>query len=92
MPMLLLVQISHALTFGAYHATAMHYVHRQFPGALHGRGQAVYNGVAYGIGGSIGSLASGYLWEAISPESVFLGAAFVAFLGSVVAWRRLPEA
>jgi PPP family 3-phenylpropionic acid transporter len=91
MPVLLLVQISHALTFGAYHATAMHYVQRKFPGALHGRGQAVYNGVAYGLGGSIGSLVSGYLWESISPESVFLGAALVAFLGLAVAWRRLPD-
>lgn len=91
MPILILVQLSHALTFGAYHSTAMHYVHRLFPGVLHGRGQAVYNGVAYGVGGSIGSLASGYLWGALSPEAVFLGAALVALIGFVVAWRKLPD-
>lgn len=91
MPVLLLVQISHAVTFGTYHATAMHYVQRLFPSALHGRGQAVYNGVAYGIGGSVGSLASGFFWEALSPEAVFLGAGLVALLGFAVAWKRLPN-
>lgn len=87
---LLLVQLSHAVTFGTYHATAMHYVQRLFPGALHGRGQAVYNAVAYGIGGSIGSLSAGYFWEALSPEAVFLLAGLAALLGFAVAWRRLP--
>ena len=91
MPVLILVQISHALTFGTYHATAMHYVQRLFPGTLHGRGQAVYNGVAYGLGGSIGSLSSGYLWGALSPEAVFLGASLVALAGFALAWRKLPD-
>ncbi len=87
---LLLVQWSHALTFGAYHAVAMDYVQRLFPSSLQGRGQAVYNGVAYGVGGSIGSLGSGLIWESLSPESAFLAAALVAALGTWVAARRLP--
>jgi PPP family 3-phenylpropionic acid transporter len=87
---LVLVQLAHALTFGAYHAVAMHYVLRLFPGALQGRGQAVYNAAAYGVGGSIGSLASGFLWEGVSPEAVFYAAGLVALLGGWVAYRRLP--
>lgn len=87
---LLIAQMSHALSFGAYHAVAMHYVQRLFPGALQGRGQAVYNAVAYGIGGSIGSIASGYLWEGLSPEAVFYSAAAVALIGFWVAYRKLP--
>lgn len=87
---LVLAQLSHALTFGAYHAVAMHYVQRLFPAALQGRGQAVYNAVAYGIGGSVGSLASGYLWEGVSPESAFLIMALVALAGTWLAWKRLP--
>lgn len=88
---LLLAQMAHALSFGAYHAVAMHYVQRLFPGALQGRGQAVYNAVAYGAGGSIGSIASGYLWEGLSPEAVFYSAAAVALLGFWVAYRKLPD-
>jgi PPP family 3-phenylpropionic acid transporter len=90
LPVLLLAQLAHALSFGAYHAVAMHYVQRLFPGALQGRGQALYNAVAYGVGGSIGSLASGFLWEDLSPEAVFYSAAVVAALGFWVAYRRLP--
>ena len=91
LPALLLAQLAHAMSFGAYHAVAMHYVQRLFPGALQGRGQAVYNAVAYGVGGSIGSLASGFLWEGLSPEAVFYAAAAVAALGFWVAYRRLPS-
>ncbi|MEK6805402.1 MAG: MFS transporter [Pseudomonadota bacterium] len=87
---LLLVQLSHALTFGAYHAVAMEYVQKVFPPSLQGRGQAVYNGVAYGVGGSVGALAAGFMWDGISPEAVFLGASLVAALGTWIAWRRLP--
>lgn len=88
---LLLAQVLHALSFAAYHAVAMHYVQRLFPGALQGRGQAVYNAVAYGIGGSIGSIASGYLWEGLSPEAVFYSAGAVALVGFWVAYRKLPD-
>ncbi|ULQ46431.1 MFS transporter [Flagellatimonas centrodinii] len=88
--LLVLAQISHALTFGAYHAVAVHYIQRMFPSRLQGRGQAIYNAVAYGVGGSIGSLASGWMWDAVSPEATFLTAALVALLGFWLGWRRLP--
>ena len=91
LPVLLLVQLAHALSFGAYHAVAMHYVQRLFPRALQGRGQAIYNAVAYGVGGSVGSLMSGYLWEGVSPEAAFLAVAVIAALGTLLAWRHLPR-
>jgi PPP family 3-phenylpropionic acid transporter len=89
---LVLLQFGHAFSFAAYHAVAMRYVQSMFPGALQGRGQAIYNAAAYGIGGSIGSVASGYLWQDLSPEAVFLCAALVAAIGTWVALRRLPVA
>jgi MFS transporter, PPP family, 3-phenylpropionic acid transporter len=88
---LVLSQVLHATSFGAYHSVAVLYVQRLFPGALQGRGQAVYNAVAYGVGGSIGSLASGLLWDRISPDATFMAAALVAALGTFVAWRYLPD-
>ncbi|WP_020650257.1 MFS transporter [Solimonas variicoloris] len=91
-PLLIALQISHALSFASYHAVAMHYVQRLFPGALQGRGQAIYNAAAYGIGGSVGSLSAGYLWQAQSPETVYLAAGLVAAIGWWVAYRRLPAA
>lgn len=91
LPLLVLLQLSHALTFGAYHALAVYYVQQFFPGAMQGRGQAFYNAAAYGIGGSVGSLGSGWLWQHLSPESVFYAAALAAFAGWWIAWKRLPD-
>jgi PPP family 3-phenylpropionic acid transporter len=90
LPLMVLLQTSHAISFALYHAVAVHYVQRMFPGALQGRGMAIYNAVAYGVGGSLGSLVSGYIWEGVSPESVFLSAALVAAAGTWIAVRRLP--
>ena len=92
LPLLVLLQLSHALTFGAYHALAVYYVQRYFPGSMQGRGQAFYNAAAYGVGGSVGSLASGYIWQHLSPEAVFYAAALAALAGWLIAWRRLGEA
>jgi MFS transporter, PPP family, 3-phenylpropionic acid transporter len=91
LPLLVLLQLSHALTFGAYHSLAVYYIQQYFPGSMQGRGQAFYNAAAYGVGGAIGSLGSGYLWQHVSPEAVFYAAAAAAFLGWWVAWRRLRD-
>jgi MFS transporter, PPP family, 3-phenylpropionic acid transporter len=88
---LVLSQMLHATSFGAYHSVAVLYIQRLFPGALQGRGQALYNAIAYGVGGSIGSLASGYLWEGVSPAAVFYAAALVALIGWFVAWRYIRD-
>lgn len=91
LPLLILLQLSHAFTFGAYHSLAVYYIQQYFPGSMQGRGQAFYNAAAYGVGGSIGSLGSGYLWEQVSPEAVFYAAAGAALLGWWVAWSRLKD-
>lgn len=95
--LLILAQLSHAITFGAYHALAMHYVQRLFPAWQQGRAQALYNAAAYGVGGSIGGLVSGVMWEGVQrqqipSESLFVMAAAVAAAGFWLAWKKLPEA
>ena len=91
LPLLVLLQLSHALTFGAYHSLAVYYVQQYFPGSMQGRGQAFYNAAAYGVGGSVGSLASGYIWQHLSPEAVFIGAGLAALAGWCIAWRWLRD-
>jgi PPP family 3-phenylpropionic acid transporter len=88
--LLVLLQLSHALTFGAFHGLAVHYVQRLFPGALQGRGQALYNAAAYGVGGSIGSLGGGYLFN-VSPAATFYASALSAALGWWIAHRGLAR-
>ena len=90
-PALIFAQLLHAVSFGMYHSLAMYYVQALFPPHGQGRGQAIYSSAAYGLGGSLGSLASGHLWDALSPASTFAVASAVALLGLGVAWRYLPE-
>ena len=69
--LLLLAQLLHALTFGAYHASALALVHRHFTGRNQARGQALYNSIALGIGGTVGSLYSGAAWDWAGPGPTF---------------------
>ena len=80
--LLLLAQLLHALTFGAYHASALALVHRHFTGRNLARGQALYNSIALGIGGTVGSLYSGAAWDWIGPGPTFSLASGCALLGA----------
>ena len=85
---LLFAQTLHAATFGSFHAASIGYVHKLFRGRLQSRGQAIYGSVAFGIGGALGNLASGYLWTAAGPALTFTFSAGAALLGLVlIAWR-----
>jgi PPP family 3-phenylpropionic acid transporter len=88
---LLGAQLLHASSFACYHLVAMQYLQTLFPPALHGRGQALYNSASYGIGGSIGSVGSGLLWDIAAPEVLFVIAAGIGAVGAFVAWRYLPR-
>ncbi|WP_373054331.1 MFS transporter, partial [Thioalkalivibrio sp.] len=95
LPMLLFIQILHAASYGVYHAAAISLIHYFFPGRLQGRGQALYSSLAFGLGGAMGSLVAGYLWDGISPGSVYVFAAFLAAAGVIASvygeWRfRTP--
>ncbi|MCB1770016.1 MAG: MFS transporter [Candidatus Competibacteraceae bacterium] len=89
LPVLLFAQTLHAFTFGVFHAASIHLVHQFFPGALQGRGQALYSSLSFGAGNAVGSLAAGYLWEGLGPAMMFNLAVILAALGGWVAWRRL---
>lgn len=80
--LLLVAQLLHGATFGAYHAAAIAVVNLWFPGRLQSRGQALYGSLSFGAGGMLGGLISGYTWEA-------LGAAWTYTLGSVFALAGL---
>lgn len=77
----LAAQTLHAASFGTFHAAAIHQVHRYFPGATQGRGQALYNSVSFGVGGALGTLVSGLLWSSLGAGLTFSVAAAFAALG-----------
>lgn len=81
LPAVLFVQIGHAATFAIVHSVSIQFVHKCFPASVAGQGQALYSAVSFGVGGAIGNLASGWLWEHGSPSGPF----FMATVVSVVA-------
>jgi len=81
---LLFAQVLHAATFGSFHAASIGYVHRIFRGDMQARGQAIYGSFAFGLGGALGSFASGYVWEHSGPALTFTLGAGCAALGGLI--------
>lgn len=78
-------QVLHAVTFGVHHSATMSLIRQWFPAQAQARGQALYTMASYGLGGSLGGIAAGWLYEAVSPEFAFAAAAGCAVLGALVA-------
>ncbi|MBY4945455.1 MFS transporter [Cupriavidus respiraculi] len=81
-----LVQVLHAATFAAHHSASLKRLQHWFAGPLQGRGQALYTGISYGIGGTLGGLAMGWTWKALAPAHTFGLAALAALAGAACAW------
>jgi PPP family 3-phenylpropionic acid transporter len=89
--LLIFTQLLHAASFGLFHATAINLTHQLFPGKLHARGQALYAGISFGLGGALGNLLSGYTWDSMGSTWTFLASAFVALLGAIIAAKYVTK-
>ncbi len=85
LPVLIVAQLMHAVTFGLHHSAVMARLHEWFEPSRQARAQALYVTVAYGCGGTVGGLMASALWIGISPAAAFLGCALAALLGSLAA-------
>lgn len=91
--LLVLAQLLHGATFGAYHAAAIATVNNWFPGRLQARGQALYGSISFGAGGMLGGLISGVTWDTIGAAWTFtLGSVFAlgGLLWLAVGWKGTP--
>ncbi|MES9903082.1 MAG: MFS transporter [Sedimenticola sp.] len=80
-------QLLHAASYGSFHAAAIHIVHHYFTGKHQGRGQALYSSLSFGLGGALGTLVSGFVWDDVGPSAAFTVAAMVSAAALLVAWR-----
>lgn len=90
--LLLFAQVLHAATFGSYQAAGIEVIHRLFRGKHQAKGQALYNSLSYGAGGTLGGLYAGYSWDVLGPQitfSIAAACAAVAFL--LVYWKLKPQ-
>jgi PPP family 3-phenylpropionic acid transporter len=82
--LLILAQSLHAATFGSFHAASVEVITRFFNGRHQAKGQAIYNSVAYGIGGTVGGVAGGYALQYLGGQQTFMLAAIFPLLGFIV--------
>jgi len=69
---LLFAQLLHAFSFGVAHAASIEIVRTQFKGVHQGQGQALYSSFSYGVGGAIGALMGGLLWDHHAHETFLI--------------------
>ncbi|MCP5248733.1 MAG: MFS transporter [Candidatus Accumulibacter sp.] len=81
---IVIAQLLHGLTFGAYHAAAIAAVNRWFPGRCQARGQALYSSLSFGAGGLAGSLLSGWTWDAWGAATTYTLSSAFAVVGLVL--------
>ena len=48
------------------------------------KGQAIYNSVAYGVGGTLGGISGGYALQYLGGQKTFMLAALFPLLGFIV--------
>jgi len=78
---ILLAQTLHAASFGSYHAAAVALTHRYFRGRHQTKGQGLYTSISFGLGGTVGGLWSGWLWEPAGAALTFAISGLVALVG-----------
>lgn len=94
--LLIIAQTLHAATFGSFHAASVEIITQFFNGRHQAKGLAIYNSVAYGIGGTVGGVAGGYGLQYLGQmadnyglpysggQMTFMLAAFFPLLGLLV--------
>lgn len=83
--LLILVQLTHAVSFAVYHSASMAFIAKHFNKNQQSRGQGLYLGGVYGIGGAIGAYITGVLWlDGTGAHHAFFVASFCALLGAIV--------
>jgi MFS transporter, PPP family, 3-phenylpropionic acid transporter len=86
---MLFAQALHAATFGSFHAAAIGVIHKLFRGRHQARGQVLYGSFAFGLGGVIGGLSSGYAWSGLGPAWTFTLSSCAAAAGLLLLWWKL---
>jgi PPP family 3-phenylpropionic acid transporter len=76
---LFLSQTLHALSFALFHSAAISYLYHLYKHKS--LAQQFFSGITYGLGGFVGALYAGYVYE-LFPRYLFLSATFIALMAS----------
>ena len=89
---LILAQILHAATFGSFHVASVELVSVHFNNEHHSRGQAIYNSITYGLGGTIGGLGGGLMIDQYGAATTFMLSSILPLIGFLVIFFGLKNA
>jgi len=89
---LLIAQLLHAASFGAFHVVCIQLTHQYFPGVHQDQGQALYSSIGFGAGGMLGGLMAGFLWSYGGEGWVFTLASLMSVLAFFIVWKFLSHA
>jgi PPP family 3-phenylpropionic acid transporter len=82
--LILLSQLLHAVTYGTFHMASILYIDRLAPENAKTLGQAVNNGITYGLGLMVGFFINGYVYEITGSFTLFLMSALIALAGGLL--------
>lgn len=83
--MLAFTQLIHAASFALFHSASMIFISSHFSPNQQSRGQAIYLGGVYGVGGAIGAYLAGALWfDGLGATTAFLTASVAALLATML--------
>lgn len=85
--LLFFAQSLHAMSFALFHSSAISYLHQLYKNKT--LAQQFFSGLTYGLGGLVGALLSGYVYE-YAKEYLFLSSAVLALLsfGFLYVWGQ----
>lgn len=90
--LLAFTQLIHAASFALFHSASMTFISSHFSPCQQSRGQAVYLGGVYGLGGAIGAYIAGLLWnDGLGATNTFLAASIMSLLAACL-MSFLPNA
>lgn len=86
LPLLFGLQILHALTFGATHLGAIHFINKAVPHRLHNTAQGLYAALGVSLLMAIATAAAGGLYSTYGAYA-FFAAAGMSLFAAMAAWR-----
>lgn len=89
--LLIFAQCLHAFSFALLHVVSISYIGLFFPGKQRLKGQALYSGLGFGLGGALGAYLAGVTWIIQGSQFVFISAAAIALIAAVIAFYGLPK-
>jgi PPP family 3-phenylpropionic acid transporter len=83
---LLAIQLTHALTFGVFYLAGVQMVDALVPDGLRATAQGLFASVTFGLGGLVGNVLAGLLYESLGMARLYTVAAALAAGATVLYW------